>query len=110
MLFHITTREAWEQGARDGTIAADSLEEIGFVHLSTADQWPRTAARFFAGRTDLVLLTIDPSRLGGEVRFEQADGEAFPHLYASLEAASVIRVEALGLDREGIPTVRTEVR
>ena len=105
MWFHITTAREWERAQRDGALEPPSLREVGFVHLSTEDQWPRTSARFFAGRTDLVLLSIDPARVRGSVRFEQADGEAVPHLYAPLETSAVVQVATLALDDRGVPSI-----
>lgn len=90
-LFHITTRAAWE--AATGEYRAPSLAEVGFIHLSTAEQWPATLARFFAGQRDLVLLEIDPSGL--PIRFERADGDDFPHLYGPLPVAAVRAVRSL---------------
>ena len=75
----------------------------GFVHLSGAAQVRGTLARYFAGRTDLVLLSVDPRRLPeGALRWESSRaGEAFPHLYASLERAAVLRADALALEAGG---------
>ncbi len=93
MLFHLCSRASWELVV--DTYAPASLASEGFIHLSTADQWPRTLARFFAGQADLVLLVIDPARLGDAVRYERADGEDFPHLYAALDRTSVIEVRTV---------------
>ena len=90
-LFHITTRAAWD--AAVGDYRAPSLAEVGFIHLSTAAQWPVTLARFFAGQTGLVLLELDPTGL--DVRFERADGDDFPHLYGPLPRAAVVGVRDL---------------
>ena len=94
-LFHITTREAWDAARRAGEYRAPSLETEGFIHLSTGEQWPRTARRFFLGQSGLVLLSIDDSLLDAPVRFEPADGEEFPHLYGPLEARAVVEVTDL---------------
>ncbi len=102
VLFHITTDGSWTTAARDGTYRAPSLETEGFVHLSTHEQWPRTAARFFRGRRGLVLLVIDPARLVHEVRYEAADGESFPHLYGPLPVEAVVAVDALVPDPQGL--------
>lgn len=101
MLFHLTTREAWERAQRDGRYEPPSLATEGFIHLSSATQWPATALRYYRGRTHLVLLTIDEARLEGEVRWEMAHGEAFPHLYSALASAAVRRVQGLAPDATG---------
>ena len=95
VLFHITTRAAWQAAQAAGEYRTPSLAGEGFIHLSTAKQWPTTQARFFRDVRGLLLLVIDPARLGAEVRFERADGDDFPHLYGPLELAAVIEVRVL---------------
>jgi len=92
-MFHITTRVAWEEAQAAGVYRASSLDDVGFIHLSTAAQWRATLERFFAGARDLVLLEIDPRGL--DIRFERADGEDFPHLYGPLPVAAVVTVHSL---------------
>ncbi|MBS1124241.1 MAG: hypothetical protein H6Q90_6469, partial [Deltaproteobacteria bacterium] len=76
-----------------GEYRAASLEAEGFIHLSTAAQLPGTLRRFYRGVPDLVVLTIDPTRLRGELRYERADRDDFPHLYGPLELDAVIVVQ-----------------
>jgi len=94
-LFHITTREAWDAAKRTGEYRAPSLETEGFIHLSTGEQWPRTARRFFLGQSGLVLLCLEDSLLDAPVRFEPVHGEAFPHLYGPLATRAVLEVTDL---------------
>lgn len=68
------------------------------MHLSTPQQVHLPANRLYAGRSDLVLLRIDPDRLSDPVRWEPGvpgDPEAmlFPHLYGPLPAAAVLSAE-----------------
>lgn len=91
-LFHITTRKAWDRAQGTGHYRPKSLDTEGFIHLSTEQQWRHTLHRLFRGQKDLVVLCIDTDRLAGEVRFEPADGEEFPHLYAPLEVSAVVHV------------------
>ena len=94
-VYHVTTVEEWNYARIAGAYQADSLHSDGFIHLSTAEQLPRTLERYFAGRSGLAVLEIDPERLRWELRWEEADGESFPHLYGPLEAAAVISVQTL---------------
>jgi uncharacterized protein (DUF952 family) len=92
LLFHITTRGAWARALAVGVYTAPSLATEGFIHLSRDHQWRDTANRLFRGQRDLVLLVIDPDRLGCEVRDEPADGDVFPHLYSALAVDAVVDV------------------
>jgi uncharacterized protein (DUF952 family) len=52
------------------------------------------ARRFYAGRSDMVLLRIDPAMLNCEVRHENLEGGStlFPHVYGPLPVDAVIEV------------------
>ena len=105
-LFHILSADAWEEAWARGELRPESLRTEGFIHLSGDRQWLRVANARFAGRADLVLLTIREDRLASPVRVEPADGDEFPHLYGPLNLDAV--VEALPLPcgpdgRIGIP-------
>ena len=94
-LFHITTREQWNHAVIAGRYQAESLVLEGFIHLSTESQLEATARRHFAGHGDLVVLEIDPVRLRWEIRWEDSQGESYPHLYGPLETEAVIDVQTL---------------
>jgi uncharacterized protein (DUF952 family) len=97
VLVHLCGAEQWATARRGGAIGpADGAD---FVHLSRPDQVHLPANRLYRGRDDLVLLHLDPARLGAPVRWESevtTDPESmlFPHLYAPLPVAAVIRVTA----------------
>ncbi len=94
-LLHIAPRDRWE-AARDAKApyTDPSLEAEGFIHLSTPEQVLIPANERFAGRTDLVLLVIDPARLDAGVIFEDCyeSGMEFPHLYGPLPIDAVTDV------------------
>jgi uncharacterized protein (DUF952 family) len=94
VLFHITTRDAWQHAVATGDYRPSSLEREGFIHLSTEAQWPRTRERLFAAAPDLLLLVIDPERVEA-IRWETADGDSFPHLYQALAIGAVVEVREL---------------
>ncbi len=89
-LLHVTTAEAWARLQRDGT-----WPPAPFWHLCTPAQLPFVLAQHFAGQGGLVVLHLDPARLGA-VRWEvsEAGMDPFPHLYAPLPAAAVVSVSA----------------
>jgi uncharacterized protein (DUF952 family) len=102
-LFHITTHEAWRQALIEGVYRADSLETEGFIHCSTIHQVVRTANRFYAGQTDLVLLVIDANRLDAELIYEESEpGERFPHLYGPLDLDAVSQSLPFQADPSGL--------
>jgi uncharacterized protein (DUF952 family) len=74
----------------------------GFIHFSTASQVRETAAKHFAGKGDLLLVTVDPDRFGDALKWEPSrGGDLFPHLYGALQLADVLRVDALPLRDDG---------
>jgi uncharacterized protein (DUF952 family) len=93
MIFHITTRDAWDAAARAGEYRADTLATEGFIHCSEAHQVAEVANVRFRGREDLVLLWIDPARVRAEIKYEKAlDGsDEFPHIYGPLNTDAVAR-------------------
>jgi uncharacterized protein (DUF952 family) len=91
-VFHITERSAFAAALETGAYETDSLKAEGFVHCSTRAQIAGTAARFFAGKSALVILCIEAARLGVQLRYETADGEAFPHCYSVIPLDAIVAV------------------
>ena len=82
-------------GARAGTAAGSLLSP-------PAAQAPGTLPRHFAGETDLVLVAVDPDRLGPSLRWEPSrGGDLFPHLYDRLLLDAVLWVKPLRLGADG---------
>jgi len=90
MIFHVVPAAEWERARAAGVYAPASLREVGFIHFCESHQLAGVLARFFAGRTDLVVLAVREDRLGAELRREPADGDVFPHLFGPLELDAVV--------------------
>src|SRR6185295_11547123 len=88
-VFHITERGAFAAALESGAYEAESLQAEGFIHCSTRAQVLRSAARFFGGRSGLVLLCSDAARLALLLRYEAADGEPFPHCYGPIPLEAI---------------------
>ena len=53
----------------------------GFIHLSTAEQIPKTAGRFFSETTSLCLLKLPLQQIEHSIKWEDATSGCFAHLY-----------------------------
>jgi uncharacterized protein (DUF952 family) len=102
-IFHICRREEWAAAARAGGYQGSTQDAAdGFIHFSTAAQVVESAAKHRAGQSGLVLLAVDPSRLGAALRWEPSRrGEVFPHLYGPLPLDAVLSVDDLPLGADG---------
>src|SRR3954466_13685157 len=80
IIYKISDVALWREAERAGVFAGAPIDVTdGFVHFSTAAQAVETAARHFAGRSDLVLVAVDAEALGGDLRYEPSRGGAlFP--------------------------------
>ncbi|KQT85772.1 DUF952 domain-containing protein [Aurantimonas sp. Leaf443] len=102
-IYKIVPKDLWiaarDKGRFDG---APVDESDGFIHFSNGAQVRDTAARHFAGQDGLLLVAVDPERLGAALKHEPSRGGAlFPHLYGPLPMDAVLWVEELGLGADG---------
>lgn len=100
--WHVALVADWQDALRSGRYAAStrgaSLAEVGYVHGAFDHQVAAVVERFYADLDEIVLLTIETSRLDAEVRVEPpADGidELFPHVYGPIPVHAVISARTL---------------
>ena len=102
VVYKIVATEEWGKAEAAGVFKGASVDcADGFIHFSTAEQAPETAAKWFSGRGDLTLAAVDAEALGKDLRWEPSRGGAlFPHLYAALPMSAVVwsRPLQLGAD------------
>lgn len=98
---HIAAAADWAN--RSATYAPSSWREEGFVHCSTDGQLVRTANKHFAGRTDLVLLTVDTDAVSPLVVWEDTSGagEDYPHIYGPIEVSAVVAARPFAAGPDG---------
>jgi len=99
-IFHIAEQDRWEAARLAGSYAwstrGRTLEDIGFLHASRADQWPGVLEAVYADHPGpLVLLTIDTDLLTSPVREDPVGEETFPHIVGPLNPAAVVEVTPL---------------
>lgn len=102
MIVHIAEASAWASAQDSGEYRPRSLATHGFIHCSDPGQVVRVADQVYRGRTDLVLLWVDPSRLRHPCRYEDGgNGEAFPHVYGALNVDAVMAVQRFAPRADG---------
>ena len=90
-IVHIALPDDWRAAQASGEYTVStrgvSLAEEGFIHCSFEHQLERTANAYYGDLDQLVLLTIDPSRVESPIVVEPpAPGVAdeFPHVYGPI--------------------------
>ncbi|WP_342359099.1 DUF952 domain-containing protein [Terrarubrum flagellatum] len=104
LIYKIAPAALWAAAEKAGLFAGAPVDLAdGYIHFSTRAQAEETAARHFAGQTDLVLAAIDAEALGDALKWEPSRGGAlFPHLYAPLSMTAVAWVRPLPLGPDGV--------
>jgi uncharacterized protein (DUF952 family) len=113
VIHHLTPGSELRTGCTSDAYAPARLSEDGFVHCSGSVEVTLAVARDYFAELDesLFVLTIDPSKLRAELRFEaptpipdagrdHLEGtEKFPHVYGPIEREAI---RAVGrLERHG---------
>jgi uncharacterized protein (DUF952 family) len=107
-IYHLAVEDEWrdvvDRGApyRRSTLG-QSLDEVGFIHCSFRSQVQAVADLVYRGRPDTLLLTLDPTLLGAEMRLETLPGghETYPHIYGEIPLEAVVGVDPVPLDGDG---------
>ncbi|WP_370411449.1 DUF952 domain-containing protein [Streptomyces fradiae] len=102
MLLHVVPLDDWS--AEPGLpYAPPSLAAEGFVHCSPDERAALAIAdgHYREVTGPLLVLVIDESRLGGEVRWEGSGDVLFPHVYGPIERSAVTAVLEVRRDADG---------
>ncbi len=111
-IFHIAHRADWDAALVAGEYRVSTrgltLDQVGFIHASSADQLGGVAELFYRDDPEsLIVLEIDDSALndgalGDAVRWEDAgSGELFPHIYRALHPTDVTAIVPAHFDESG---------
>jgi len=110
-IYKIATGEQWTKAEENRVFYGAPIDLAdGFIHFSTAGQVRETAAKHFAGQSDLLLISVDETMLGDALKYEVSRGDQlFPHLYGNLSLAAVTKVVKMPLDEDGRHIFSTDV-
>lgn len=97
MIYHVTDKESWARALKTGAYFAASLQTEGFIHTSSAEQVKGVLERYYAGKTGLILLHIDESKLLAPLKYELAPSvnEIFPHIFGCINIDAVVKTTLL---------------
>ena len=103
VIYKICRADEWRHAEEAGAFEGSAIDRKDrFIHFSTRDQVAETAARHFAGASDLVLVAATAAALGPALKWEPSRGGAlFPHLYGVLTPDAVLWVKPLPLGSDG---------
>jgi len=106
LIYKIVPAKLWHAAEAKGAFEGSPIDLAdGFIHFSTAAQVRKTAAKHFSGEDDLLLIAIDPAKLGEAARSLRYEisraGALFPHLYAPLPLAAVCSIKPLPCGQDG---------
>ena len=111
MIFHITSRIAWDEAQKRGDYRAEGFITEGFIHCSTLAQVLPVADNYYKGQSELVLLVIEPTLLSSKLKWEPpsggtpppgvSEGDLFPHIYGPLNLEAVVKVVDLESNPDG---------
>ena len=101
--YKIVAADEWRAAVAESRYEGSVVDLAdGYIHLSTGEQLVETVRRHYAGRADLMLLTVDLTRFGQDLVWEPSrGGELFPHLYAPLPVAAVTATRAFAVAEDG---------
>jgi uncharacterized protein (DUF952 family) len=102
-IYKLCSAALWREAEQAGAFIGSSIDRAdGYIHFSTAAQVAETAALYFRGETDLMLIAVDGARLGPSLRYEASRGGAlFPHLFATLPLTAVLWARPLPVGADG---------
>ncbi len=97
IIYHITTKQQWQEAQVKGEYRSLSLPEEGFIHCSEDRQIAGVLDRYFKGKPDLMKLVLDTEKLSSPLFFDRSSSieDTFPHIYGPINLDAVERVEAI---------------
>lgn len=91
LIYKIFRAPEWAAFQAAGETAGAPIDlSDGYIHFSTAEQAPETAAKYFADEPEVVIAACDADTFGRDLKWERSRGGAlFPHLYRHLRMEDV---------------------
>ncbi len=93
---HLTPDDVWTSQSEADNYLPEAYGRDGFIHLTIGEANLMEVANLFYrdDDRDYLVLTLDQSRIGSPVRFDDDSGR-YPHVYGPLNRESVVAVTAV---------------
>lgn len=103
LIYKIVPKALWQAAVDGGVFSGAPVDHAdGYIHFSTANQVGETAARYFSGQRDLLLVCLDGAAFGEALKYEPSrGGDLFPHLYGTFAPSQALLVKPLPLGPDG---------
>lgn len=102
-IFHLVAPDVWAEAVAAGAYRPASIAAEGFVHFSFGDQVAATANLRYRDEPRLVVVEVDPSRVGAELKVEDSygSGTEFPHVYGPIPPTAAVAIHPLDRGADG---------
>jgi uncharacterized protein (DUF952 family) len=102
-IFHLVPPDVWAAAVSSGVYEPASVATEGFIHFSFADQVAGTANLLYRDQPELIVVEVDPARVGADLVVEDSygSGTEFPHVYGAVPAAAAVAMYPLERDASG---------
>jgi len=110
-IYKILTAEQLAAIESGGPMQAPVDIADGYVHFSTSQQVQETLAKWFKGKTGLVLASVNGDDFGPDLKWETSrGGDYFPHVYAEVRQHHIASLWPLDIfDADGVPLAPGDV-
>ena len=102
MIYHIAIQAEWDARKDLPTYVPDRYWKDGFIHCSELQQLERLADHNLRGRSDLLLLEIQPTKLQPETRYKQGSRERYPHICGPINKDAITKTVAVPCNPDGL--------
>jgi uncharacterized protein (DUF952 family) len=103
IVYHMLPKATWDALPPGGAYAAQTLATEGFVHCTAEPNMLEVVAnRFYRAQPgEWLILSVNLAAVAAPVRWEQADGHLFPHIYGVIERSAIQDVKPFPRSPDG---------
>lgn len=103
IIYHLTPADYFNGLPADQPYRPREFDRDGFIHCTKGEERLLLAADTIYRRVpgDFLLLVIDEGKVTSPVKYENAGGILFPHIYGPLNRDAIMRVAAMGRRADG---------